>query len=386
MCSSDLSMLRESPAYDVVVMNRDAGDRSADELASAIGASAGVATPRLVLLSTRRHAREPNPLFSAELTKPVRVSELCDALCDVLSSNRRGGGRAPSRATSPATIALASRRVLVVDDNEVNRFVASEHLQQRGYVTDQAVDGREAFEKFEANEYACLLMDCQMPVMDGYAATRAIRDLERATGRERTPIIALTAHALAGERERVLAAGMDDFLSKPFRPSVLDGILRRYCERDPAEDRASEHHPTALDASPHAPSHGLPPGSAPQRAGTSLDLDPEASRSDKLIRLFLERLPVQLSQLGQAVEAGDAAQVRAHSHKIKGSSLALAAQRMSETAADMQHQAEEGNLAPLPLGLLRLKQQYGVVAELLKAELARRAAPSGASASRDSIT
>src|SRR5690606_13575039 len=111
------------------------------------------------------------------------------------------------------------------------------------------------------------------------------------------------------------------------------------------------------------------------------DLDPRASRSDKLIHLFLERMPEQLAALGDAVEAGDAARVRALSHKIKGSALALAAQRMSETATEMQHQAEEGNLAPLSLGLRRLQQQYGVVAELLRLELGRRTAPSGANLS-----
>ncbi|HTV21170.1 MAG TPA: ATP-binding protein [Polyangiaceae bacterium] len=414
-----LSLLREAPPFSVVIMNRDVGDRSADDLASAIRGSFGLAAPRLVLLNTRSQAREPNPLFSAELPKPVRFSELCDCL----SSGGQWVGRALSRAPLPTTVAPASRRVLVIDDNEVNRFVVVEHLEQRGYITEQAIDGRDAFEKFRANEYACLLMDCQMPVMDGYAATRAIRNLERELGRERTPIIALTAHALAGERERVLDAGMDDFLSKPFRPSILDGILRRYSERDAAESHAGEHPVSEYRVSEHdsselqaaqesrvigvthaaatsdiaagnvAASNVAAGTAAPAQepaplptTGSRLDLDPDASRSDKLIRLFLERMPQQLAELGRAVEAGDTQQIRALSHKIKGSSLALAAPRMSETAAEMQHQAEAGNLSPLPLGLRRLQQQYGVVADSLEAELARRTAPSGVNASRNSIT
>jgi CheY-like chemotaxis protein len=231
------------------------------------------------------------------------------------------------------------------------------------------VDGKDALEKVERNDYACLLMDCQMPIMDGYAATRAIRNLERELGRERTPIIALTAHALAGERERVLDAGMDDFLSKPFRPSILDGLLRRHSERQSSERISSEG--KVCESSPALP-HTL---------GSSEDLDPEASRSERLIRLFLERMPEQLDALGRAVEASNAAQIHAHCHKIKGSALALAARRMSETAADMQRQAEQGNLSPMPLELRRLLQQYAVVADLLKLELARRAAPSGVNAS-----
>jgi HPt (histidine-containing phosphotransfer) domain-containing protein len=128
-------------------------------------------------------------------------------------------------------------------------------------------------------------------------------------------------------------------------------------------------------------SSALSSAASSQTIGSNEDLDPGASRSDKLIRLFLERMPEQLDALERAVEAGDAAQIRAHSHKIKGSALAVVAQRMSETAAEMQHQAEQGNLSPLPLELRRLLQQYAVVADLLKLELARRTAPSGANAS-----
>jgi signal transduction histidine kinase/CheY-like chemotaxis protein len=386
----------QTPPFSVVLCNRDVGDRSADDLATAIRGLPGIEQPRLVLLNTRSQAQEPSAAFSAELAKPVRFSELCDCLSN---DEQRVGGRALSRAPLPAAEGQASRRVLVVDDNEVNRFVVVEHLQQRGYVTDQAVDGKDAFEKFKSNDYACLLMDCQMPIMDGYAATRAIRGLERDLGRERTPIIALTAHALAGERERVLGAGMDDFLSKPFRPSTLDGILRRYSERNHSEGSHPESGHPESKAAQESQVMGVAYAASAAREGTSAieaastrdaasqiigsneDLDPEASRSEKLIRLFLERMPEQLGALERAIEAGDAAQIRAHSHKIKGSALALVAQRMSETAAEMQHQAEEGNLSPLPLELRRLLQQYAVVADMLKRELARRTAPSGANAS-----
>jgi CheY-like chemotaxis protein len=224
-------------------------------------------------------------------------------------------------------------------------------------------------DKFMANEYACLLMDCQMPVMDGYAAARAIRKLESELGRERTPIIALTAHALAGERERVLAAGMDDFLSKPFRPSMLESLLRRYWEARPAQVG-----PDAQTLNAPAP---MPKASVERE-----DLDPGVIRSDRLIRLFLERLPEQLAALGRAVDAQDSTELRALSHKLKGSALALGAYRMSETAAGLQRQAELGNLALLPRELRRLRHQYGVLVDLLEAELARRDAPSEARASR----
>jgi CheY-like chemotaxis protein/HPt (histidine-containing phosphotransfer) domain-containing protein len=299
--------------------------------------------------------------FAAELQKPIRLTELFDCLEDSGSRVQRPFSRAPGRITKTPT----PRRVLVVDDNEINRFVVVEHLEQQGYATDEAVNGQNAFEKFKVGKYACLLMDCQMPVMDGYAASRAIRSFEAQAGVKRTPIVALTAHALAGERERVLEAGMDDFLSKPFRPSLLARTLRRCCEDDVANDSvpANEHVGPAQGV-------GAAGSPSPLAANATRDLDPQALRSEKLIRLFLNRIPGQLSELEGSVLSGDAPLARALSHKIKGSCLALAADRMSETAEVMQHLAERGDLAALAEQLGQLRLQYDTVAALLKDELA----------------
>jgi CheY-like chemotaxis protein len=118
--------------------------------------------------------------------------------------------------------------VLVVDDNEINQLVVVEEVEQIGFEVDVAADGAQAVAKAKAGQYAIILMDCQMPVMDGYAATRAIRAWERSESGVRTPIVALTAHAIAGEREKVIDAGMDDYLSKPLRPNTLERMLERY--------------------------------------------------------------------------------------------------------------------------------------------------------------
>ncbi|MFZ5895075.1 MAG: ATP-binding protein [Myxococcota bacterium] len=275
----------------------------------------------------------------AQLNKPLRYRDLLAALNGTLGA---GSERGLLRADAPDRNQISTRRpILVVDDNDVNRFVAVEELSQYGYSTEEAENGAEALQKVSTREYLCVLMDCQMPVMDGYEATRAIRELERRESRERTPIIALTAHALVGERERVLGAGMDDFLSKPFRPSSLEKLLQRYARRS----------------------------GAPQRS--ERDLDPGAKRSHKLIRLFLERMPEQLSSLRSAFEAADAGQVRALAHRIKGSALALAAERMSESAEALQRAAESGALSAGEAPLKQLERQYQTVAALLEQELAQ---------------
>jgi signal transduction histidine kinase/DNA-binding response OmpR family regulator len=356
-----LECLRAGAPFDAVVTCLELGDMSASELVAAIRADRVFEQPRMILMTARGSTagQVDTSEFAAELQKPVRLTELFDCLEESGSNVQRPFSRAPGRIAKNDT----ARRVLVVDDNEINRFVVVEHLEQQGYATDEAVNGQNALEKFKLGKYACLLMDCQMPVMDGYAASRAIRKFEAQAGIKRTPIVALTAHALAGERERVLEAGMDDFLSKPFRPSLLARTLRRCCEEDVANDSAptSEH----MGRARRAERDQNPLSSKGPR-----DLDPQALRSEKLIRLFLNRVPGQLAELEGAVLSGDAALARALAHKIKGSCLALAADRMSETAESMQHLAERGELAAFTEQLGELRLQYERVAELLKNELA----------------
>jgi CheY-like chemotaxis protein len=208
--------------------------------------------------------------------------------------------------------------ILVVDDNEVNQFVAVEQVEQMGYRAEVASNGLQAFEKIKKGNYTVVLMDCQMPVMDGYTATKEVREWEEPLGKH-TTIIALTAHALAGERDRVLAAGMDDYLSKPVRPDALERMLRHYRV---VADGAGE--PRHIDSS-------APPS-----------LDSGTRRSPKLIQLFLRNMPGQLSQLTQAIEDGDFAAARAHAHKLKGSCLAIGALAMADLAEAVQRGCESG--------------------------------------------
>lgn len=118
-------------------------------------------------------------------------------------------------------------RILLVEDNSANALVAGLFLEQMGYAHDQAENGREAVEAYETGRYGLILMDLQMPEMDGYEATRRIRQIEAETGKTPVPIVALTAHALSGDREACLAAGMDDYMSKPFKPEELRACLAR---------------------------------------------------------------------------------------------------------------------------------------------------------------
>jgi CheY-like chemotaxis protein/HPt (histidine-containing phosphotransfer) domain-containing protein len=238
------------------------------------------------------------------------------------------------------------KRILVVDDNEINRFVATEQLAEFGFDVDVACNGKEAVERAKNGQYVIILMDCQMPILDGYGAARAIREWE---GNQRhIPIIALTAHAMAGERDKVLLAGMDDYLSKPLRAQSLERMLERYLAADAQEL--------------------VEPQLAPVSGGSTSksELDPNVSRSPKLIQLFIACVPDDLTELDAAINAQSAKTVREKAHKLKGSCLALGADLMADEAESLQLEAEGANLQNAQERARRLWEQYDRVCLLMQ--------------------
>jgi PAS domain S-box-containing protein len=219
--------VRAGRPFDVVVLDMGMPEISGLELARAIRADRDLALTSLVMM-TSSPPGDPAELAAAGvqewLAKPVRSSELHDGLLRV-----RGGKQAAVRLAvtgSPEGQGLPSRgRVLVVEDNEVNQLVAREMVKRLGYVVDVVPDGAEAVSAVAAAPYAAVLMDCHMPVMDGFEATRAIRNGE---GAGHLPIIAMTAGALDEDRERCVTAGMDDYLTKPVDPASLEEVLSRW--------------------------------------------------------------------------------------------------------------------------------------------------------------
>jgi len=237
-----LDLLRTAAAqarpYDVAILDFQMPDMDGYELARIITADPTIAGVKLVMLTSagqRGHgkvAREAG--IAAYLTKPLRQSQLFDGLAKVLSkwpdSVASARPAVPSLVTrhTLAEEALPSPniRILLAEDNIVNQKVALRQLQKLGYRADVVADGREALEALARTAYDIVLMDCQMPEMDGYEATAEIR--QREGNAKHTTIIAMTAHALDGERDKCLAAGMDDYLSKPVKTEELQKMLKRW--------------------------------------------------------------------------------------------------------------------------------------------------------------
>jgi len=302
-----------------------------------------------VLLSSQGLRQQADAIragFAAVLTKPVRQSQLYDTLLDVmqaaaLATPASGPGRTVS---APSTVPRPSRgRVLVAEDNPINKKVAMLMLARLGYRADGVADGVEAVEAVARAPYDVVLMDCQMPEMDGYGATAAIRRLEGS--RRHVPIIAMTANAMEGDRERCLAAGMDDYVAKPVKEDELAAALGRWVGRH------------AATAEPER-SSATPPGhpAVDQAAIDDLRRLTEAGGPDmvdEVIALFLQDAPVQLSAMRAALGAGDAAGLRHAAHSLKGSSGYLGARRLMALCAEVEQSARQGSLEA---GVLKVEE------------------------------
>jgi two-component system sensor histidine kinase/response regulator len=221
---------REDRPYDLAILDHQMPDMDGMALARAIKSDPALAAIPLALLTSvsyRGAAEEAQHAgFSAFLLKPIRQSQLYDCIATVMGMSSEP---APQRLITSHTLAeTPSRaRVLVAEDNAVNQRLAARMLEKRGCRVDVVANGLEAVEAVTRIAYDCVFMDCQMPEMDGYVATSLIRQREALTGAH-IPIIAMTANAMEGDRERCLAAGMDDYISKPVEPHELAAAIQKW--------------------------------------------------------------------------------------------------------------------------------------------------------------
>ena len=371
-----LEMLRRAASsgepFEVAILDMQMPGMDGIGLARAIKSDPSVAATRLVMMTSFGQRGDDETIKSsgieACLTKPVKQSHIFDCLATLLANEPDGAAReeTPGRVT-PEQEARAGHverekrrqtRVLVAEDNPINQKLVLRQLQKLGFVADAVGNGLEVLEALAMIPYDIILMDCQMPEMDGYEATTEIR--RREGDSRHTTIIALTANALSGDRDRCLSAGMDDYISKPVKQEELGAILDIYSASpsrgsgESAEPR-EESHISVIDLGVLASIRGL---------GDGGDSDPLS----ELIDLFLDDSAARLASLRNARKANDSRAFYRAAHTLKGSSGNMGARRMASICDYLEDAGRKGSLEGLGPLLNALEEEFASVTRALEAE------------------
>jgi len=339
-------------AFDLALLDDQMPIMGGLEMARLIRTDARADGLRLILLNSQDgldNTAEAARLFAAVVPKPLRRSQLFSCLSRAMTAAPGAAAGAGIVADArvpkaPPPVPRLGPRVLLVEDNPVNREVAVGMLEALGCRTDAADNGWRAIEAMNDRVYDAVLMDCQMPVMDGLSATAEIRRRESSVGHARVPIIALTANAMEGDRERCLAAGMDDFLSKPFTQQQLAALLQRWMSlctlREP--ERRESSRPPLIDVGVLRNIAALP------RPGLL----------DSLIDLYLEHSPLLLAAVESAAAAMQASALAEAVHTLKSSTANLGGMRLAQAAKECEVLVREGGVAQTGPLVLKMRREY----------------------------
>ncbi len=364
----------ENESYDLALLDSEMPDMTGIQVAGAIRADPRVRELPMVLLnpigSKVAEAEIKQAGLVAYLDKPVLESELFDCLHSILGEPCRDGIAAETTRKDAGLEYDA--RVLLVEDNPVNQELGVSMLEDLGCRVDVAWNGLEALEEVTKTRFDLVLMDCQMPRMDGYEATERIRNQEE-TAKEpgtRLPIIALTAHAMEGDRDKCLAAGMDDYLSKPFSQEQLAEVLGQWLTKVPArregflevDNHDGRGSSGAEKEEPWLDSKALDTIRALQRKG-------KPDLLSRVVRIYLEDSLRLLETLRQAVSQRDAEMVKRHAHTLKSSSANVGAVRLSTLCKDLEKMDLEGASEKGSHILSKIETEYAGVRSALSREM-----------------
>ncbi len=379
-----LHALRDATAsvtpFDVGILDIKLAGSDGLTLAQNIKAESDISSTKLILLTPLGQRLDAEIMrlagLSGSLLKPVRLSRLEECLLRVLTQDDRA-----LSLPSPAETAFLHRsqvppgetrplRILLVEDNSVNQRVAQLQLRKLGYVPDTALNGEQAVAAVQARPYDVVLMDCHMPVMDGYTATRRIREWEQQNQRPRLRILAMTADAGRGDAEHCYAAGMDDFITKPVHLPELNAALERV---NTTASAAAAGTPEPI-ASPIAP--------APRGDDITLDFSVLATLRDlsepgqpdpvvELIDLFLEDAPDRLHAMETSLDRRDTEALKLAAHSLKGSAKNLGAKPLAKICAELEKQASAADWDSTLLTLKAIGQEFEKLRAVLAAEKRR---------------
>jgi len=310
--------------------------------------------------------------FDDCITKPIKPSELFDCLAGIFAPHvhRRHKESSVYDPNQPARKSRKKARILVAEDNTTNQQVARAIIEKLGYRVDLVADGKEAIKVLSDLPYDIVFMDCQMPGMDGFEATEAIRAENSPVLNHKIPIIAMTAHAMVGYREKCLDSGMDDFVAKPVNPrSVADVIEKWLSPKKKARAGKGKSANSQVEVVP-AENNNEDPNDTPYipvfNRSTLLE---RLSGNEKLFKTIIDQflidIPSRISSLKDALTHNDLDSARIQAHTIKGASANIAALALREVAEKLEHACSSHEPDPLPDLTLQLERQFDILRENL---------------------
>ncbi len=360
---------RDGHPYQLVLTDANMPDLDGLELAAAIQRDPEMSETPVMLLTSgdlpHRDVHQPHPAIAIRLSKPLKQAELRSALRTIVRPAGSGDSTSPAAtavsradaarqpepaAGTPAVEGIAEPgaaagdrrlRILLAEDSPVNQHLACGLLTGMGHEVVVAANGREALEALDSQEFDLVLMDVQMPEMDGLTAVREIRRRERGTGR-RLPIVALTAHAMQGDRQRCLDAGMDDYLSKPVRPGTLRDSLWRHARRGNAERPGEAERPGTARSEAVRPDDDWDLREILENFGGDEQLMRQVACT------FLAEIPGTLEAFRSACQRRDSQGVRQAAHKLKGSVRYFTARRAFDVVEALEHAIKVGDMESAP--------------------------------------
>ncbi|MCA1899884.1 MAG: response regulator, partial [Chloroflexi bacterium] len=367
---------RSGDPYHVVLLDMQMPGMDGEQTARAIKSDPSIKDVKILILTSmgqRGDAARLQALGCAGyLLKPVKQQMLFDAMLAVLSGSGDDSSTLVTRHTLSENKA-AGIRLLLAEDNPVNQKLAVIMLQKAGYSVDAVETGAQALERVKTGGYDAVLMDVQMPEMDGFEATRQIRAWEAQKG-GRIPIIAMTAHAMSGDRERCLEAGMDDYVSKPLEPRVLFNALERWAKKRDNQNEVAEEplqnlgrnwvedFSVAPPAPSPAPASDLPPADL---EGALFRFGDDREFMKQMVREFREHLPARLTEFKSALEAGDIQGLGRMAHNLKGVSLNFNAAPLAEASLRLEQCGKQENLDAAPALVERVEFEIKRLEEYL---------------------
>jgi signal transduction histidine kinase/DNA-binding response OmpR family regulator len=354
-----LAMVGNDP-FEIAIIDMQMPEMDGETLGRKIKQDPDLKNTILVLLTSMGKRGDAKRIeekgFAAYLTKPVKQSQFYDCLTTLTSTKEEMLKDQPATIVTRHSIAedkKQKQRILLVEDNITNQKVALNILKKFGYNADAASNGKEAVKALEMKPYDIVLMDCQMPEMDGYEATGEIRNPESKVLDHKVPVIALTAHAMKGDREKCLEAGMDDYLCKPVNPQELCDILEKWVAK---QNYSLQEETTVSDIKPVQDIF--------DKASLIDRLMGDEELANKILGEFLEDVRRMITALKEALDNDDASLVQHRAHTLNGASATVGAVALQEMAHHIEVAGEAGDLDKAGSLVTKINEQLEMLSDL----------------------